>query len=131
MKKKIFLVFGNSAGIEMNRCKELAEKFHNEEDEINISINVESKTAEDALLIVIDKLRLENANYQNSLLLYSGENLHLLERNVSIDSLNIFRFKTKLIELIGGFDTPQQKYLVGCLFVGGLIKLINDENSPN
>lgn len=70
----------------------------------------------------------ETDNYRNTLVVYCGENTELFSTNLPCDTVNLLVLKQKLIEVVGGFDTPQQKELVWWMLDGALEGLRDSES---
>lgn len=127
--KKLYIVSGLNAGLEIIACH----KFINNLWSLNTShylgawVQTEVYSPAQSLVRLLEIINSQvGEKYDEFLVLYSGDNLYLFKDNLPCDKLDLARFMSGLIKTVGGYDTPQQKAIADCLFLGGLQKLVTD-----
>lgn len=129
MKKNLYLIAGLEAGPEMAVCKQLAENMwsFNKFDYFGSCVIPNQYSPEQSLAKVLEILKAPaGENFENFLIFYSGKNLSLFKDKLPYHKLDITLFMSKLVEVAAGYETPQQKEIVDCLFFGGLFNLITN-----
>lgn len=90
----------------------------------NKIIPVNSSDPAKALREILDIINRENdetgRGYQDSIVLYAGDIFYLLKANLPCDNIDTLSLFKKLVEVMGGYQTPQQIELVNALFIGGI-----------
>lgn len=123
MKKHIFLVFGLDVDPDEHAYFTGLKKMVGKNC---TAAQIIARDPEEILRKTLDLIRPENPrDYMHMIVIYGGGNFQLFANNMPCDSLDFNLLRNKLIEVVGGKDTPQQRYLVCTLFAGALISVLN------
>ena len=67
-------------------------------------------------------------DFMNAMVLYQGgEIFDHFKANMPCDHLDLNLFHLKLTEVTGGYETPQQKFIVDTLYMSGIVNLCRGE----
>ncbi|HPT29889.1 MAG TPA: hypothetical protein PK526_03050 [bacterium] len=120
MKNLNIFVFGSDSKIELDLCDNVLPSLG------SVRIFATDGSDQEVLFSTLELIRLHpEIKYQDMLVLYSGNNCHMLQANLPCDNLDMALLRNKLVEVAGGYSTPQQKHVVRCLFAGGILHLCN------
>ncbi len=124
MNKKLFLVSGYTGGDpdNVNTIKAFTEELVGWD---RIWIKTDNARPDQILNLVTDAMRLHgDKKSKNNLVLYDGLHNSLLRHNIPCDGLDVGCLKNKLIEVIRGYATPQEREMVDTLFTGSIWELL-------
>lgn len=123
--KKIILVAGMNLG-----QNDLANLYKIKKDAVNHCeiLHLKEHRPVEVLAETLAAIRKETERgYQDILVIYMTSktcgSFDLFKDNIPCDKLDIALLRTKLIEAVGGEDTPQQKYMFDALYLPGIINL--------
>jgi hypothetical protein len=126
--KRLFLVLGSNSGDAAAWTCNLrpSKDKHN-----GIIVFTYEDTSHKALEKTLGAIRIcGDSDYNNMVVAYFGDNLHLLKANLPCPSLDLYLLAEKLKEAVGGFDSPRDIKLVLDLLTGGLQRFLTEDEAP-
>jgi len=129
--RKLFIVLGSSSNSEEKLCEQIIEEIKESKKENVCLIKIRENDPQPALRRVLEAIRPYANNYNDILVIYSGENLFLLHDNLPCDKLDISKLKSKIIEVVGGFQFPRDKEIVTNVFSAVVLRLLDPRPIKN
>lgn len=120
--RRLFIVYGTNSNAEKVLTPHILEDL--ETNEVCV-IRLKDLDPHAALKHVLEALRPYEKNYQNLLVAYSGENLHLLQDNLPCRKVDMATLRIKTIERIGGSKTERDQEVLAQAFSAVILRKLD------
>ncbi len=129
MEKKLFIVYGFNSNEEKALCVNLVEEIPLRNRCVVCVRDAEYRLALKHILEAL-KSQAEN-NYQTALVVFAGDNIHELSKDLPCPCVNMRVVKERLIKKNNGFKTEADKKAVGILFTEVMLNIWKRHSEKN